>query len=98
MAETGQAGTHAPQSIALRRVDVELGDIREISFILPRMNTIHGADIHACRILRADTRLCNYIGHFAPLLSKRRKVGAAPHGTRNPPVISGASPGGEHGY
>jgi hypothetical protein len=28
------------------------------------MNAIHGTGVNACRVLGANARLCNYVGHM----------------------------------
>jgi len=71
MADTGQTGTQAPQSI-LHRVDVKLGNFIEaratvvVAGVLFWVNAIYRAGIDAGGVLGPDARLSNDISHGSP--------------------------------
>jgi hypothetical protein len=69
-----RADGHARSAInAFHWVDIKLGLGFIPRFILPRMNTIHRAYIHTCRVFRSDAGLSNYIGHLVALLERFRR-------------------------
>src|SRR6267143_3448343 len=57
------------------RVDVELSLSLESRFILARMDTVHGADVHASGVFCADARLGNHVSHSGSPLSGQRADG-----------------------
>src|SRR6267143_6686807 len=48
---------------ALHRADIKLGLRFEIGLVLPRVDTIYRADVHASGVLGSDTGLSNYVRH-----------------------------------
>ena len=55
---------HASAAVdALDRIDVQLSFRGKIIFVLPRMNAVDRACIHAGRVFRSDTRFSNHLSH-----------------------------------
>src|SRR6185312_13805358 len=54
-------------------IDEQLVSIGKLFRILLRMNAIHWARVHACRVLGANARFCNYVSHFfnSPMIAGR---------------------------
>jgi hypothetical protein len=44
-------------------MNIELLDVRELRFVLARVNTVDRADVHACGVLGSDAGFCDDVGH-----------------------------------
>src|SRR5258706_7829701 len=48
---------------ALHRTNIKLRLFFEIRLVFPRVDAVHGANVHAGGVLGSDTRLSNYVRH-----------------------------------
>src|SRR5262247_3716712 len=63
-----RTGGHAGAAVdAFLRVNVEHRRGGELRFVLARVNAVHGTDVDAGSVFRADARISNDEGHFAEL-------------------------------
>src|SRR5256885_14065358 len=59
-----RANRHARATIdAFRRIDIELLLTFKLRLVLPRVDAVHRAYVHARRIFRADARFGNHVSH-----------------------------------